>query len=98
VGGPDFAVEILTPGDRTPYKLPFYAAVNVLELLVIARDRWSLELYRPRERRLTSTGKTDGGGDALVSGVLPLSFHLIAGTRPPMIEVAIRDMRQTWTV
>src|SRR5687768_1833214 len=35
VGGPDFAVEIRSPGDRTPQKLPFYAAVNVRELLVI---------------------------------------------------------------
>jgi len=46
VGGPDFAVEILNPGDRTPEKLPFYASVNVRELLVVDRDPWSLELFR----------------------------------------------------
>ena len=59
VGGPDFAVEILSPGDRTPTKLPFYASVNIRELLVIARDPWSLKLFRLRNGELSSVGKVD---------------------------------------
>ena len=45
-GGPDFAVEILSPDDRSREKLDFYARVGVRELLLIDRDPWALELYR----------------------------------------------------
>jgi Uma2 family endonuclease len=98
VGGPDFAVEILSPGDRTPKKLPFYASVNVRELLVIARKPWSLELFRLRDGELASAGKLDvSSGDPLTSDVLPLSFRLIAGSPRPIIEVRHRETGQTWS-
>ena len=45
-GGPDFVVEIVSPGDRTLEKLVFYASVETRELLVIDRDPWQLTLYR----------------------------------------------------
>ena len=45
-GGPDFAVEILSPRDRARKKFRFYAKVGVKELLLVARDPWRLELYR----------------------------------------------------
>ena len=45
-GGPDFAIEIVSPGDRTLEKLEFYAAVGTRELLVIDRQPWQLTLYR----------------------------------------------------
>jgi Uma2 family endonuclease len=97
-GGPDFAVEILSPGDRTPKKLPFYASVNVRELLVVARDPWSLELYRLREEKLTSVGRIDAAAnDPLTSEVLALSFRLIAGSPRPIIEVRRRETGQTWS-
>lgn len=38
LGGPDFAVEILSEGDRARAKLPFYAKVGVRELLFVDRD------------------------------------------------------------
>jgi Uma2 family endonuclease len=98
VGGPDFAVEILSPGDQTPEKLPFYASVNVRELLVIDRDPWSLELYRLHDGRLTSAGvATPKSGDALASEVLPLSFRLVPGDRP-QIEVVHRATGEKWLV
>jgi Uma2 family endonuclease len=44
-GGPDFAIEIVSPGDRSLEKLDFYATVNTRELLVIDRKPWRLTLY-----------------------------------------------------
>jgi Uma2 family endonuclease len=99
-GGPDFAVEILSRGDRTPEKLPFYASVNVRELLVVNRDPWSLELFRLRDGRLISIGKIDasGGGGLIASEVLPLSFRIVPAGERPTIEVVHRDTGQTWSV
>ena len=51
-GGPDFMVEIRCRGDRTMQKLPFYASINVRELLIIDRDPWSMEIYRLRDSEL----------------------------------------------
>lgn len=45
-GGPELAIEIVSPGDKTLEKLDFYAAVGTLELLVIDRDPWKMTLYR----------------------------------------------------
>ena len=97
-GGPDFAVEIRSRGDRTLQKLPFYASVNTRELLVIDRDPWSLDLYRLRDGKLASCGKLDAGAtDLLPSEVLPLSFRLIAGSPRPIIEVRHRETGQVWS-
>jgi Uma2 family endonuclease len=48
-GGPDFAIELVSRGDRTLEKLDFYAAVGTRELLVIDRDPWQLTLYQANE-------------------------------------------------
>lgn len=50
-GGPELAIEIVSPGDRTLDKLDFYAAVGTQELLVIDRDPWRLTLYRRQEAK-----------------------------------------------
>jgi Uma2 family endonuclease len=96
-GGPDFAVEITSPGDQTLDKLPFYAAVGVRELLVVDRDPWSLELYRLAAGELRSTGRsTVEQSQALTSQVLPLTFCLRAGEPRPIIDVRHADGIQTW--
>ena len=41
LGGPDFAVEVLSPDDRSRKKLDFYAKVGVRELLLVDRKPWS---------------------------------------------------------
>jgi Uma2 family endonuclease len=98
-GGPDFAVEILSRGDRTPKKLPFYASVNVRELLVVDRMPWSVELYRLRAGQLASVAKLDVSAAATVtSEILPLSFRLVAGPERPIIEVRHRSSDQVWQV
>jgi Uma2 family endonuclease len=98
-GGPDFAVEIISPDDRSREKLGFYASVGVRELLLIDRDPWALELYKRRKSKLARAGtSTPEQPKRLASAVLPLSFRLQPGEPRPQIEVAHRDGRQRWVV
>ena len=57
-GGPDFAVEIISPRDRSRKKFGFYADVKVHELLLVARRPWCLELYRRRGDQWDLVGKS----------------------------------------
>ena len=88
-GGPDFLVEILSVGDPSREKLPFYGKVGVREALYIDRKPWGLELYGPGEpgESLRLAGTTSVGGPALPSRVFPLAFKLIPGDPRPRIEV-----------
>ena len=98
-GGPDFAIEILSPDDHARDKLPFYAKVGVRELLVIDRDPWALELYRNEGKRLAPAGRaTPDAPEALVSRIVPLTFHLVAAEPRPRIEVSHHDSPQRWSV
>jgi Uma2 family endonuclease len=100
LGGPDFAIEIVSPEDASRDKLEFYARVGVRELLIIDRDPWSLELYRLQGRRMTSVGQSIGAtvptAAMLQSQVVPLSFRLIQGGARPLIEVMHQDGVQQW--
>ena len=58
LGGPDFGVEITSPGDETREKIPFYEKVGTQELMIIDRDPWAIELYRCEGEKLTLVGKT----------------------------------------
>jgi Uma2 family endonuclease len=82
-GGPDFAVEILSPKDRSREKLPFYSSVGVRELLLMDRQPWSLELFQLQGKDLISSGRsTIGRPVILASSILPVSFRLVPpGTR-----------------
>jgi Uma2 family endonuclease len=99
LGGPDFAVEVVSPEERARDKISFYEAVNVRELLVVDRDPWALELFRLQEGRLAPVGvSTVEHPDLLVSTVLPLVFRLVAGEGRPRIDVMQSDGRQRWTI
>lgn len=77
-GGPDFIIEIKTPGDDTEEKLPFYEKVAVRELLVVHRDTRSLRLYRHDGVSLTLVAPTILQGSSwLVSAVLPFALRRI---------------------
>jgi Uma2 family endonuclease len=91
-GGPDFVVEIASPGDRSRQKLDFYAQIGVRELLLIGRDPWSLELFR------IANGRLDPVAGPLASTVVPMSFRLIPGLPRPRIEVSHHDGVQRWLV
>src|SRR5260370_28637027 len=45
-GGPDFLVEVASPGDDTEEKIPFYSRILVRELLIVQRDSRELRLLR----------------------------------------------------
>jgi Uma2 family endonuclease len=98
IGGPDLAVEIVSPGEDPHHKLAFYAKVNTRELLIIDRDPWQLELYHLNGGKLILQGHADAtNGVVLTSEVLPLTFHLKAGTQRPTIVVTHMVTKETWT-
>src|SRR5262249_59323091 len=67
-GGPDFLVEIESPGDDTEEKVPFYGKIGVRELLIVHRDRRTLRLLRHDGRELVLVKpSTLEGKEGLVS-------------------------------
>lgn len=87
-GGPDFAVEILTPNDRSRKKFEFYAKVGVRELLIVDRDPWKLELHRLDQGKLTLVGvQALDDPQPLRSEVLQLSLQLAPGQPRPEIVI-----------
>jgi Uma2 family endonuclease len=98
LGGPDFAVEIASPGDRSREKIDFYAKVRVRELLIIDRDPWQLELFRLTGTRLQSAAiATQANALLIQSQVVPLTFRLLPGQKRPAIAVTSSD-GQSWTI
>lgn len=87
-GGPDFAVEIVCPEDRSREKLDFYKRVGVREALYIDRRPWTLELFRDDGEKLVTAGRVHPGDEApLRSEVLGVLFRLLPGEPRPRIEV-----------
>jgi Uma2 family endonuclease len=98
-GGPDFAIEIISPGDRSREKLDFYAKVGTRELLLVDRKPWALELYRLDGEKLIRVGKsTLAKRDWLASQVVPLKWRLVAGKTRPEIEAVHTATRKKWRV
>ena len=98
LGGPDFLVEIISPGDRSSDKLEFYAKVNTREVLIVDRDPWALELYQLRNGKLELAGRSELANPAiLASGVMPLAFQLRPGPDRPIIDVTHAATGQSWT-
>ena len=99
LGGPDFAAEIVSPGDRSRKKLPFYAKVGTRELLVIDRAPWSLELFRLQGETLESVGRsTADDSNPLASEVVPLVFRLVPGEPRPRVEIARDEGGEPWLI
>jgi Uma2 family endonuclease len=97
LGGPDFAVEILSPHDRSRKKMKFYAKIGMKELLLVDRKKWALELYRLQDGVLALVGKSELANPLiLASQVVPLSFQLQAGEPRPTILMTHSDGVQRW--
>ena len=97
-GAADFLVEIISPGERTREKIPFYSSIGVVELLVIDRDPWSMELYRHENGHLTKIGQsTLAAADVLESRTVGLTFQLQPGEPRPQIQVAHPASKRQWT-
>jgi Uma2 family endonuclease len=99
-GGPDFLVEIESPGDDTDDKVPFYSKIGVRELLIIHRDKRVARLLRhDGEDLLEVKPSTLEGKQWLVSEVLPLAFRRITSKGTPRTQVCRTDGEpQHWTI
>lgn len=98
-GGPDFAIEIVSSGDRTRDKLPFYAQVRVRELLIIDRQPWAAELLRIDSGQLKPIACTRPDNSiVLASEVLPFTFQMQAGSPRPQIAVEQVGAARSWLV
>jgi Uma2 family endonuclease len=98
-GGPDFAVEIISPNDRSRKKFAFYAKVGVRELLLVDRKPWALELYRLHEGVLKLIGKSSPEhSETLTSEVLPLSLRCLPGEPRPKIELTQTTDARQWLI
>ena len=96
-GAADFLVEIISPGERTREKIPFYSSIGVVELLIVDRDPWSLELYRHENGQLTKVGQsTLAVPDVLESRTVGLTFQLFPGEPRPQIQVTHPTSGRQW--
>jgi Uma2 family endonuclease len=99
-GGPDFLVEVESPGDDSEEKVPFYGDLGVRELLLIHRDKRTLRLLRLAARELVLVQPSMLEGKRwLVSTVLPLAFRRTTQGGKPVTEVRRTDGQPgLWTI
>ena len=101
-GGPDLAIEIVSPGEDPHAKLDFYAKVTMHEVLIIDRDPWRIELFRLTDGELTSAGVSEiavnSPGSVLASNVVPFTWKLVPGSHRARIETTCTETGQVWHV
>jgi Uma2 family endonuclease len=91
-GGPDFLVEIESPGDDSEEKVPFYGKLGVRELLLIHRDKRTVRLLRLEGEELILVSAALLEGERwMVSTVLPLAFRRKTRGGKAMTEVRRTD-------
>jgi hypothetical protein len=97
-GGPDLAVEIVSPGDRTWEKIEFYASVGTQELIIIDRAPWAIELYRLNAAsQLALVGRTEiDPATILETESVPLRWRLVPGPERPLLEASMLDGTKSW--
>jgi len=78
-GRADLVVEILSRHDETPEKLPFYAAVGVLEVLVVDPVTRAVELHVNREGAMQALVPDADG--SVASHVLGATFRRVEGPK-----------------
>jgi Uma2 family endonuclease len=87
-GGPDAVLEVRSPDDETCDKLPFFAKLGVLEVIVVDRDSKRAEVYRlAGAQYLAVTADADGG---VVSDTLGVRFHRTDG---PITRLVVQDVQ-----
>lgn len=96
-GAADFLVEIISPGERTRDKIPFYGNLGVVELLIVDRDPWMLELYRQQNGQLEKVGQsTLAASEVLASQTVGLTFQLLPSHPRPHLEVTHPASGRRW--
>jgi Uma2 family endonuclease len=97
LGGPDLAIEIVSPDDRSRDKLDFYAHVGTREVLVVDRHPWQLELYQLRRGRMRLKRTINpGDSEVLASSVVPMAFQLVRGRPRPKVKITHAGTGQEW--
>lgn len=77
-GALDFIVEVISRGDRSQEKLPFYSKIGIREALFVERDPWRLNLYRHDGSKLHLVGQCNSvNAPPVGSEVLPFLFGLV---------------------
>jgi Uma2 family endonuclease len=98
-GGPDFVVEVQSPGDDTEAKIPFYTSIGVRELLIIHRDSRRVRLFRHDGAELAPVAAEESRGKSwLVSDVVPLAFCRVIdkGRKPRTVVRRTDGKRGRW--
>ncbi len=96
-GAADFLVEIISPGERTHDKIPFYGRIGVVELVIIDRDPWTIELYRQQDGRMAKVGQsTLDAPDVLECRSVGLTFQLLPGEQRPRIQATHPETGRKW--
>lgn len=97
LGGPDLAVEIVSPNDGSRGKLDFYGKIGTGEVLVLDRDPWKLELYRnlDGEMKLVGTVKPSDA-KKLRSSTVPFEFYLIRSRPRPKVKIIHTETGHEW--
>ncbi|MFM7591787.1 MAG: Uma2 family endonuclease [Isosphaeraceae bacterium] len=98
-GGPDFLVEVVSPGDRSLKKLPFYASVGTREVLLPDQHQGQVSLYRRSgEGWAEPAVAVLDAGQWVGSELLPLEFSLASatGSARPQIQVRHRLDDRLW--
>ncbi len=99
LGGPDFCVEIASPGERVEEKLPFYASVGTREILLVLRSPRRLKLMRLDGTDLVVVGESTGESPTwLESAIVPLAFRITGTSQARVIEVRRTDEPGEWTI
>lgn len=95
----DFVVEVISRGDRSQKKLPFYSKIGVREALLVERNPWRLKLYRHDGSKLQLVGECAAvAAPPVGSEVLPFTFGLVEADdhERPLILLAHQLDGRTW--
>ncbi len=99
LGGPDFAAEIISPGEPPTAKFAFYESIGTREVMVLHRDPWRLELFALAAGKLALAGASELPASAVVpSDALGLTFQLLPGPTRPLVAVTHPASGQHWKI
>ena len=99
LSSPDFAAEIISPGEPPTAKFGFYESIGTREVMVLHRDQWRLEFFDLQSGKLVLAGASELPASAVVaSAALGLTFQLVPGPARPQIAVAHPASGQQWKI
>ena len=99
VGGPDFCVEIASPGEKVEDKLPFYASIGTREVLLVLRSPQRLRLMTLINGELVVAGESSHTrSDWVSSNVVPLSFCMADNEHWQTFQVRRTDEPGSWVI